>query len=106
METPVSLNEIEGKTIHQDLFEVLDLLPENCVDLLIADPPYNLTKKFNESVFRSSDEKKYLDWLESWIAKLPEILKPTASIYVCCDWRCSHLVHQWHCRRIWSSCIV
>ena len=84
--------EIVGRTIWQDSFEALDRLPERCVDLLIADPPYNLTKKYDASVFRASGESEYGKWLERWVEKLPRLLKPTASLYVCCDWRCSGVV--------------
>ncbi|MCK5295848.1 MAG: site-specific DNA-methyltransferase [Alphaproteobacteria bacterium] len=85
----VSLSEIQGKTINQDIFDTLDLLPEKSVDLLITDPPYNLTKTFNNNTFKSSSMDEYEKWLESWISKLPRILKPTASIYICGDWRSS-----------------
>ncbi len=85
----VSLPEIQGKTIHQDLFDAVDFLPENSVDLLITDPPYNLTKTFLNNSFKSSSMDEYENWLESWIRKIPRILKPTASLYICGDWRSS-----------------
>ena len=44
---PASLEEIENKTIHQDIFEAMDYLPDNFVDLVFVDPPYNLNKIFN-----------------------------------------------------------
>ncbi len=44
---PVFVEEIENKTIHQDIFEVLDYLPNAFVDLIFVDPPYNLSKNFN-----------------------------------------------------------
>ena len=87
-------HDIIGWTINGDVFDVLPLLPEKCVDLLIADPPYNLTKTYNGSVFRESDEKEYGQWLERWVEQLPRLLKPTASLYVCCDWRCSGIVSE------------
>jgi site-specific DNA-methyltransferase (adenine-specific) len=90
--TPQTLDDIIGRTIHGDVFDVLPMLPERCVDLLIADPPYNLTKTFGKAVFRASDNRQYAAWLEGWVAQLPRLLKPTASVYVCCDWRCSHAV--------------
>jgi len=91
---PVVLDEITEKTIHQDIFEVIDYFPDHCVDLLIADPPYNLTKTFNGSTFRASEDEEYIQWTENWVAKLPRLLKPNASIYVCCDWRCSNAIYM------------
>jgi len=42
-----TVEQITNKTINQDLFEFLDILPDSFVDLLFIDPPYNLTKTFN-----------------------------------------------------------
>jgi site-specific DNA-methyltransferase (adenine-specific) len=84
-----SLAEIRGKIINQDIFECLEFLPKNFVDLLIIDPPYNLTKKFGETKFSRRDEQDYENWVESWLSKLVVCLKPNASIYVCCDWKSS-----------------
>lgn len=89
----VSPHDLENKTIAQDLFEILDWLPTSFVDLMIIDPPYNLTKSFNGSTFRERPVNEYAVWLESWFPKLLKILKPTASVYICGDWRSSPAVH-------------
>jgi len=81
--------EIENKIINQDLFKVLDLLPEKFVDLLFIDPPYNLKKKFNETSFEKLALEEYQHWFESWFSKIIRTLKPTASVYICGDWRSS-----------------
>ncbi|MCD8485738.1 MAG: site-specific DNA-methyltransferase [Desertifilum sp.] len=80
---------IENQIIHQDLLEVLDYLPENCVDLLFLDPPYNLSKTFNQLRFAERSTSEYQAWLESWFPKLLKTLKPSASVYICGDWRSS-----------------
>ena len=89
IDKPVSLDQIENKTIHQDTFEVLDHLPDKFVDLVFVDPPYNLNKKFNLTSFKEMESEKYEQWLDSWVAKLIRILKPTASVYICGDWKSS-----------------
>ncbi|GAB6170871.1 hypothetical protein JCM15765_03490 [Paradesulfitobacterium aromaticivorans] len=88
----VELNEILNKTINQDLFEALDLLPATFVDLLFIDPPYNLTKNFNGKTFSQMDVQKYSAWLESWLSRLLPALKPEASVYICGDWLSSYSV--------------
>ncbi len=85
----VSPEEIINKTINQDLFEVLDYLPENFVDLLFVDPPYNLTRGFNQILFDKMTREEYMDYLDSWLSKLRKVLKPNASVYICGDWRSS-----------------
>jgi site-specific DNA-methyltransferase (adenine-specific) len=90
---PASAKDIENKIINQDLFEILDWLPAAFADLLFIDPPYNLTKTFNSTTFRERPIDQYMDWFESWLPKLLRALKPTASIYICADWRSSSAVH-------------
>ena len=86
---PVSLEEIENKTIHQDIFEALNYLPDSFVDLVFVDPPYNLNKTFNLTSFKEMESEKYEQWLDSWVAKIIRILKPHASVYICGDWKSS-----------------
>lgn len=83
---PASVNTLENKIINQDTFEVLSFLPEGFVDLLILDPPYNLTKTFNTNTFRKKSITKYAEWLENLLEKLLPTLKSTASVYVCSEW--------------------
>jgi site-specific DNA-methyltransferase (adenine-specific) len=70
-----------------DACEVLIQLPESSFDLLFADPPYNLTKNFGKQKFRQRSETAYEEWLDSWLALCVPLLKPTASVYICGDWR-------------------
>lgn len=86
---PVSLDEILNKTIHQDIFEVLNYLPDKFIDLVFVDPPYNLNKTFNFTTFKEMESEKYEQWLDSWVSKMLRLLKPTASIYICGDWKSS-----------------
>lgn len=89
---PVGVAEIDGRVIHQDFFECAAHLPNSFIDLLIVDPPYNLDKTFGESKFSRTSCADYEAWLEAWMGKLVRCLKPTASIYVCSDWRSSSSV--------------
>ena len=91
-----------NKTICADLFSVLDTLPRSAVDLLILDPPYNLTKNFHGFTFSQTDDDAYMDYLRSWFPKLLNSLKPTASIYLCGDWKNSHCLY----RIMGEHCIV
>lgn len=76
-----------AETICANAFDVLPRLPERSVDLLFADPPYNLTKRFGSTTFRSRESDEYEAWLDSWLNLCVPALKPTASIYICGDWR-------------------
>lgn len=89
-----TFSQITNKTINQDLFSVLDFLPDNFVDLLFVDPPYNLTKTFNSNTFKWMHTKDYAEWIDSWLSKLIRTLKKTASIYICGDYRSSSAIQQ------------
>lgn len=84
--------DIINKTILGDTLRVLPLLPNNFVDLLIVDPPYNLTKSYEEHTFRAIKKEEYKDYTNLWIEKVKHCLKPDASIYVCCDWKSSLII--------------
>jgi len=82
-------SDITNRIINQDLFEVIKFLPDQFVDLLFIDPPYNLNKKFASLSFKKMQSDDYETWLESWLGQLIKILKPNASVYFCCDWKTS-----------------
>ncbi|MFH1717950.1 MAG: site-specific DNA-methyltransferase [Planctomycetota bacterium] len=89
---PVCADDIGDKIVNQDFFEVVDLLPEGFVDLLILDPPYNLTKSFTSTSFRKRSTAEYAEWFESLVGRLLPALKNTASVYVCSEWSSSTAV--------------
>ncbi|MBE9010042.1 site-specific DNA-methyltransferase [Pseudanabaenaceae cyanobacterium LEGE 13415] len=73
-------------TIQADSLSIATLLPDRFIDLLILDPPYNLSKNFNGLKFERRSVEAYSEWLETAIAALKPLLKPTASLYICGDW--------------------
>lgn len=89
IDKPVSIADIENKTINQDIFQVLEYLPNNFVDLVFVDPPYNLYKTFNLTTFKAMESEKYEEWLDSWVRQIIRSLKPNASVYICGDWKSS-----------------
>jgi len=85
---------IENKIICADAFETLEKLPENRFDLMFADPPYNLTKNFGENSFKQISDADYESWLDLWLSKTARLLRPTASGYICGDWRSSGAIQR------------
>jgi site-specific DNA-methyltransferase (adenine-specific) len=57
----------------------LQTLESNSVDLVFADPPYNI-KKAEWDIFES--QQAYVDWSLQWIKQASRILKPSGSLYV------------------------
>lgn len=80
------------KTVLGDMLEVCRLLPAESIDLIIADPPYNLTKTFSGTTFSKKKEAEYEKYTREWLSALKPLLKKTGTIYVCCDWETSLIV--------------
>jgi site-specific DNA-methyltransferase (adenine-specific) len=77
-----------------DAFTVLKQLPQNAFDLLFADPPYNLNRSFGSKTFKKISDDDYEDWLDSWLPLCTPLLKKTASVYICGDWRSSSAIQR------------
>ncbi|MBQ1852003.1 MAG: site-specific DNA-methyltransferase [Paludibacteraceae bacterium] len=81
--------ELQDTIINTDLFDVIDLVPDEVADLIIIDPPYNLTKDFNGITFSARSSDDYESYLRTWFPKVCGKLKPTGSLYLCGDWKCT-----------------
>ena len=83
---------ILDKTLLGDTLEILSLMPEKFIDLLIVDPPYNIDKDFHGNKFKKSADGIYEEYTKAWIERVLPLLKNTASVYVCCDWKSSIVI--------------
>lgn len=90
--SPDSIEDIYNKTIQGDFFESVKHIPEKCVDLIIADPPYNLTKEFHGNHFTKQKESRYEQYTRDWLNCVIPLLKDNGTIYVCCDWESSLVI--------------
>ena len=88
----IDVGGILDKTLLGDTFEILSLMPEKFIDLLIVDPPYNIDKDFHGNKFKKSADGIYEEYTKTWIERVLPLLKNTASVYVCCDWKSSIVI--------------
>jgi len=70
------------KIIWGDVLEALYMLSDNSIDLIFADPPYNIGKNFNGHVEKWKTEESYLEWCYKWLDLCVAKLKPNGSLYV------------------------
>ena len=89
-----NIQSVKNKTVLGDLFSSVQWLPEKSIDLIIADPPYNLTKKFGENTFNKTNQDDYKQYTRHWLSLVIPLLKDNGSIYVCCDWESSLIIGQ------------
>jgi site-specific DNA-methyltransferase (adenine-specific) len=92
--SPVTEQEILDRTINGDLLQTLNFLPVAFADLIIIDPPYNLSKDFAGMKFKAMSDKEYVGYLESWFPKVVNCLKPNGSLYLCGDWKCTAALYD------------
>lgn len=94
LDKKASRAQVKNKIIWGDVFRALEFLPNNFIDLVFADPPYNIDKKFGAVEFKKMGVKSYEDYTERWVVQLKPKLKQTACVYVCGDWRSSSALHS------------
>jgi site-specific DNA-methyltransferase (adenine-specific) len=71
------------RLIWGDTLEVLDgAVPDGAADLVFADPPYNLGKRFGTTPDSWPDEASYLAWTTRWLDLCVRKLSATGSMYV------------------------
>ena len=80
---------IENRLLLGDTLSLLPYLPDEFADLIIIDPPYNLSKNFNGLHFNARSSDSYEAYLHSWFPAVCKKLKKDGSLYICGDWKCT-----------------
>jgi site-specific DNA-methyltransferase (adenine-specific) len=80
VEPQLNYKHINGEIWLGESIAWLNSLPPNSVDLIFADPPYNI-KKAEWDTFES--QQAYVDWSMKWIEAASKVLKPTGTLYIC-----------------------
>ena len=78
--------EILGNKEHQiyfgDAIEGLNMIEDNSIDLIFADPPYNIGKDFDGVKDKWATDEDYLNWCYVWLDLCIKKLKHNGSFYV------------------------
>lgn len=73
----------EHKIIWGDALQALaDLIPDESVNLIFVDPPYNIGKTFGNNVDRWESDEAYLEWCHEWLNLCIRKLSPSGSMYL------------------------
>lgn len=70
-----------NKIYNIDCLLGLSKLDNNCADIIIADPPYNIGMNFGNNNDKLSITG-YQDWSSRWLTECFRVLKPTGTLYV------------------------
>jgi site-specific DNA-methyltransferase (adenine-specific) len=76
LETP------HGKLFEGDCLAILPQLADDSVDLVFADPPFNLGKEYSSKIDDSVPEERYLRWCKEWLDELARVLRPGGSLFL------------------------
>ncbi|MBQ0040313.1 MAG: site-specific DNA-methyltransferase [Treponema sp.] len=84
----------ENKIFNCDVLEALSSLPDEMADLMIIDPPYNLSKNFGGKKFNAMNDQDYETYVDSWLGMACRKLKKNGSLYLCGDWKCTSVLQR------------
>jgi site-specific DNA-methyltransferase (adenine-specific) len=71
-----------GQLYEGDCLAIMPALKAESVDLLFADPPFNLGKAYSSKINDALEEQVYLDWSKRWITEAVRLLKPGGSFFL------------------------
>jgi len=72
----------QHKIIYGDVLEGLKTLSDNSVNLIFADPPYNIGKNFAGHIEKWGTDEAYLEWCYEWIDLCVKKLASNGTFYV------------------------
>ena len=81
----------ENSVICGDFFNINSQIPDKYVDLILLDPPYNITKKYGENTFKAMSDDEYFDYILKVFKHCLRVLKDDGTMYVCGDWKTSYI---------------
>src|ERR1700742_367191 len=74
--------ELEFSTIHQgDCLDVMAEIEDSTIDLVFADPPFNIGYEYDEYHDRREDEA-YIEWSRQWMEEVHRVLKPGGTFWL------------------------
>lgn len=71
-----------GKLYQGDCISFLQSLPDNHIDCIFADPPFNLRKEYADSKSDNLPEEEYLEWTRKWLELCSQKLKLGGSFFI------------------------
>ncbi len=85
-----------------DSYELISEIPTASIDLILTDPPYNLSRYSTGNIrlsWRKDINNDVADWDKvefkpsDWVSEFKRILKPTGNIFAFCSY---NLIGKWH----------
>ena len=71
-----------GELYHEDCVKALRKIDDETVDMVFADPPFNLDKDYGNGIDDNMSKSKYIEWCEIWLKECIRVLKPGGTLYI------------------------
>jgi site-specific DNA-methyltransferase (adenine-specific) len=71
-----------GTLYQADCIKLMRTLPKESVDLVFADPPFNLDKDYKSGINDKRSKQEYLEWTEEWVLGCVDLLKEGGSLFI------------------------
>lgn len=62
--------------------EMYASLRDECVDMVFADPPFNIGKKYRKGTNDSMETEEYIAWCKVWLDESIRVLKPGGAMFI------------------------
>jgi len=85
---------------HGDCIDVLCDIADSSVDLIFADPPYNIGKRFDQFKDSWPSDSEYAEWCYLWLELCIRKLKPGGSLYVMTSTQAMPYLDLWLRKRL------
>jgi site-specific DNA-methyltransferase (adenine-specific) len=79
---PVVFETSLGRLHRGDCLTLIHHMESESIDMIFADPPFNLKKLYPSGVDDDLKEAQYLEWCEKWIGECIRLLKPGGSLFL------------------------
>ncbi|MDN3580945.1 DNA-methyltransferase [Mucilaginibacter flavus] len=71
-----------GQLFEGDCLSLMPTIESGSVDLVFADPPFNLDKLYPSNMDDNIASSEYIRWTEQWLSECIRILKPGGSLFL------------------------
>ena len=73
-----------------DNLEILHSMKDECIDLVVTDPPYSTGREFDDFTDTWESMSTYLEFMKLRLIEMYRVLKPSGTIYLQCDTNANH----------------
>ena len=74
------ISQFRNKIFNEDIFKVLEMLPEKSIDMVYGDPDYNVGIKYGDKTYTKAFDK-YIEWYIKLAAESLRVLKDDGNMF-------------------------